>query len=83
MKKEYKKPQIFMETFKVSEFIAANCSADGGVSISELENGQYNFGGISVFNANRQCKNDVNEFDYGQYDQSCYDIPIQSLSLYS
>ena len=53
MKKRYKKPQIFMESFEVSEFIAANCNRTGeGVSVTDPnfdENGQYNFGGIMIF----------------------------------
>lgn len=85
MKKRYKKPQIFMESFEVSEFIAANCNRTGeGVSVTDPnfdENGQYNFGGIMIFNTG--CENEAKDFGFSENDKACYDIPIMTLSTHS
>ena len=84
MKKKYKKPEIFMESFQVSEFIAADCaSKSDGVSIKDPNyvNGQYNFDGIMIFNDG--CDNRASDFKFSDNDKPCYDIPIMTLTTHS
>ena len=87
MKKKYKKPEIFMESFEVSEFIAANCGRNSqNISMSEFEqfreDGKINFGGVNLFEST-SCDVDAASFDFAQNDKPCYDIPVRSLSTHS
>ena len=45
------------------------------------ENGQYNFGGIMIFNTG--CENEAKDFGFSENDKACYDIPIMTLSTHS
>lgn len=84
MKKLYKKPEIFIESFKVSEFIAANCATNqSAVALEDLNpDGTYDFGGVNIFN-NNSCDNKASEFTFAENDGACYDIPVRSLSTHS
>lgn len=84
MKKRYEKPQIFMESFQVSEFIAANCATNSSaLPLDELDPSKpTNFGGVMIFNV-EGCQYSNEDFNFADNDKPCYDIPIRTLSTHS
>ncbi|MBC5624044.1 hypothetical protein H8S10_01035 [Clostridium sp. NSJ-49] len=84
MKKRYKKPQIFMESFQVSEFIAANCATNqNALPLEELDPSKpTEFGGVTLFNVDG-CEYGQSDFTFADNDKPCYDIPVRSLSTHS
>lgn len=80
MKKLYKKPEIFMESFEVSQFIAG-C---GNTQTSRKSEQPYEFNGITLFNTGADgngCDNHPDEFVFSENDKPCYDIPISTFDL--
>lgn len=84
MKKLYKKPEIFIESFKVSEFIAANCATNqNALPLEELDPSKpTEFGGVTLFNVDG-CEYGQSDFTFADNDKPCYDIPIRTLSTHS
>lgn len=73
MKKIYRKPEIFIENFEVSEFIAGNCSIDLGFAGNNPTCDPYDFGGINLFN-HKGCDINPEEAELEDNDKLCYHI---------
>lgn len=73
MKKIYRKPEIFIENFEVSEFIAGNCSIDLGFAGNNPTCAPYDFGGINLFN-HKGCDINPEEAELEDNDKLCYHI---------
>ena len=73
MKKIYRKPEIFIESFEVSEFIAGNCSIDLGFAGNNPTCAPYDFGGINLFN-HKGCDINPEEAELEDNDKLCYHI---------
>lgn|GEM_PF-2121422 len=75
VKKTYTKPQIVMESFLVSEFVAGNCEIDVGFgdtgSSRPCSIDDPYFPGERLFNDYDTCSLLWNDGD----DKGCYDIP--------
>ena len=73
MKKIYRKPEIFIESFEVSEFIAGNCSIDLGFAGNNPTCAPYDFGGINLFN-HKGCDINPEEAELEDNDKLFYHI---------
>lgn len=83
MKKTYKKPEIYIESFEISTFIAGQCDIDLGFSADNC--GYYDFGGIYLFstsNSNSTCDEDPDDFDLEGNDGLCYNIPLAGNKIF-
>lgn len=75
MKKMYKKPQVIMESFMVSEFVAGNCVMDVGFGDAGASKPcstiHPQFPTERLFNDYDTCTMLWNDGD----DKGCYDVP--------
>ena len=81
MKKIYRKPEIFIENFEVSEFIAGNCSIDLGFAGNNPTCDPYDFGGINLFN-HKGCDINPEDMDLGDNDELCYHEPLANNRIF-
>lgn len=77
MKKLYSKPEIIIESFEISEFIAGNCDIDvgfgdvGSIKICTYKDPAFG-GALTLFNSQGICDMIWEEGN----DQGCYNIPM-------
>lgn len=80
MKKEYKKPEIFVEDFVLANNIASNCNS--AANHSDGYTCYYDDGsgwGNTFFDGNAACDAPVAE----DYDQVCYNTPNGNTMIFS
>ena len=84
MRKVYKKPEMYIENFEVSEFIAGSCGIDLGFSADKNTGSckSYDFGGINLFGGQIGCGYDYYTFDLNENDKPCYDIPTDFTRIF-
>ena len=81
MRKVYKKPCLILDSFKLSESVAGDCEMTNIVNMTRgvcaLIDPET---GFQIF-----VQEVVNCQDIlpGQYDSLCYDVPIESMNLFS
>ena len=90
MKKQYSKPGIIIEEFKMAESIAVACAGvgpggDGGslgnATHSSKGSCGWNVGGIVYWTAAPTC-NEIREIDY-VLNKYCYNNPVAGMSIFS
>lgn len=85
MKKKYRKPEIFIESFEVSEFIAGSCTIDVNFgdtgAINPCAYPDPDFGGaMTIFNSLSVC--DSLWDDEENNDKGCYHIPVDGAGYF-
>lgn len=88
MKKKYEKPQMYKESFEISEFIAGSCSVDvgfgdtGAASLCSYPDPDTG-GAFQLFNnpntAGSPC---TTEWVSGNSDKGCYHIPQDGVGYF-
>ena len=82
MKKAYKKPEIFFESFNLSSSIAAGCAekAGHGEYICPVET-DFGTGPIKIFADGEASGCDT--YFSGVEDSLCYHVPSESLNIFA
>ena len=78
MKKNYSKPEIVFESFKLSTSIAGNCAEGFQTNSSTLESCEYNHNGMIIFGSTN---NDCVTFKHDE--ETCYQVPVEGVTLFN
>jgi hypothetical protein len=77
MKKNYSKPEIVFESFKLSTSIAGDCEEGYKANFGNSGDCVYSDGGVSIFgNDNTNCLFKGDEKD------TCYDVPLVGIVIF-
>lgn len=79
MKKNYSKPEIVFESFKMASSIAnGTCSETNQVNSGDVTNCEYIYNGVNLFGSdNAAC------FFKGDKTDTCYDVPVEGIILFN
>jgi hypothetical protein len=78
MKKNYSKPEIVFESFKLSTSVAGNCDDGYKANSGDITNCEIYDNGMSIFgDINGSC------FFKGDETKTCYHVPIDTIIIFS
>lgn len=86
MKKKYSKPEIFFESFEVSQCIAAGCemisnAAEGECAVTVPDPG---WDDVHIFtSAVDACTTTPDDKGYEEYNKVCYFVPEETYNVFS